>query len=62
MSKFRVNSLPIVYHCAIHNLPTFRKVWLRYLIKNVESKMVQQFVRVLREFVDIWRSELKARM
>ena len=24
MSKFRVNSLSIVYHCAIHNLPTFR--------------------------------------
>ena len=21
--KFRVNSLSIVYHCAIHNLPTF---------------------------------------
>ena len=23
VSKFRVNSLSIVYHCAIHNLPTF---------------------------------------
>jgi len=23
-SKFRVNSLSIVYHCAIHNLPTLR--------------------------------------
>ena len=22
MSKFRVNSLSIVYHCAKHNLPT----------------------------------------
>jgi len=24
VSKFRVNSLSIVYHCAIHNLPTLR--------------------------------------
>ena len=23
VSKFRVNSLYIVYYCAIHNLPTF---------------------------------------
>ena len=24
VSKFRVNSLSTVYHCAIHNLPTLR--------------------------------------
>ena len=23
VSKFRINSLSLVYHCAIHNLPTF---------------------------------------
>ena len=36
MSKFRVNSLSTVYHCAKHNLPTL--IVFRVSISNAEMR------------------------
>jgi len=34
VSKFGVNSLSIVYHCAIHNLPAFGEIVVTILKKH----------------------------